>query len=110
MQFGENQLYRRVEGMEWLSKIIHQLTGMTLPIVTAKWGLPQAGLLPIKTDIHVRYGAPVEVGLPEDEPSDERVNEVFARYVTELRRIFEENALECLPPAVAASGLKISRL
>ena len=40
--FGENQLYRRVEGMEWLSRLIFRATGMTLPIVTAKFGLPQA--------------------------------------------------------------------
>lgn len=108
--FGENQLYRRVPGMEWLSRLIHKLTGLTLPIVTAKWGLPQAGLLPIATDIHVRWGRVVEVGDPEENPSEARVEEVFARYLEELNRMFDENAYECLPADVAARGLRIVRL
>ena len=46
---------------------------------TWRWGLPQAGLLPRATDIHVRYGKPVDVGAAEAEPSDARVEEVFTR-------------------------------
>lgn len=108
--FGENQLYRRVEGMEWLSKIIDKVTGMTLPIVTAKFGLPQAGLLPIGTDIHIRYGNMVDVGQKEDNPSDERVQGVLKRYQEELVRLFDANAKDCLPKAVAEKGLKIVNL
>jgi hypothetical protein len=78
--------------------------------VTAKFGLPQAGLLPIATDVHVRYGAPVEVGCPEDNPTDARVEEVFGRYLAELKRVFDENAGDCLPPTVAAAGLKVVRM
>lgn len=108
--FGENQLYRRVDGFDWLTRLIHKLTGMTLPIVRAKFGIPLSLTTPCATDVHVRYGAPVEVGAPEAEPSEERVNEVFERYVVELRRVWAENAASCLPPEVAANGLKISRL
>jgi hypothetical protein len=108
--FGENQLYRRVEGMEWLSRLIFRATGMTLPIVTAKFGLPQAGFFPIATDVHVRYGHPVDVGPREDDPSDARVEEVFGRYRAELERLFDANAGDCLPPEVAKRGLKIVRL
>jgi len=108
--FGENQLYKRVSGFEWLTKLIKQCTGMTLPIVTAKWGMPQAGAFPIATDIHIRWGKPVEVGPPDAEPSDEKVQEVYTRYVAELKRLFEANAKDCLPAAVAAKGLKIVKL
>ena len=108
--FGENQLYKRVDGFEWLTRLIRRLTGMTLPIVTAKYGLPQAGLLPITTDIHLRYGRPVEVGPAEEAPSEERVEQVFAAYLAELQRIFDEHAPACLPPEVAARGLKVVRL
>ena len=141
--------------MEWLSGLIFRTTGMTLPIVTAKFGLPQAreprrlasweacsqltrelrvrerllheivqlsnslssrcfpsqmGLLPISTDIRIRYGAAVDVGEPESDPSDARVEEVFARYLKELQRVFDSNAAACLPAAVAKRGLKVVRL
>ncbi|CAK0794616.1 unnamed protein product [Prorocentrum cordatum] len=108
--FGENQLYKRVGGLEKITKIIQRLTGMTLPIVTAKFGIPMAGLLPRATDVHIRWGNPVDVGEKEADPSDERVNEVFERYVAELQRLFDANAKDCLPPAVAAKGLKVVRL
>eukprot|EP00440_Ansanella_granifera_P071479 gb/GFBE01077576.1/.p1 GENE.gb/GFBE01077576.1/~~gb/GFBE01077576.1/.p1 ORF type:complete len:312 (+),score=41.56 gb/GFBE01077576.1/:1-936(+) len=105
--FGENQLYKRVDGMEWLTRLIKRATGMTLPIMTAKAGLPVALLLPRATDIHVRWGRLVEVGPPDPNPSDERVQEVFARYLEELQRLFDAHAMHCLPQEVAAKGLKL---
>ena len=102
-----SQLYKRVDGFEWLTRVIFKVTGMTLPIVRAKWGLPQAGFLPIATNLHIRYGYPIEVGATEDEPSDERVKAVFELYLAELRRLFDANKDQCLPPHVAAKGLKI---
>merc|ERR1712050_616757 len=105
-----NQLYKRVEGMEWLSKLVKMATGMTLPIVTAKFGIPMGGFFPLATGIHIRWGRPVDVGPPEEDPSDKRVQEIYAKYVAELQRLFDENAKDCLPPAVAAKGLKIVRL
>eukprot|EP00929_Paragymnodinium_shiwhaense_P058160 TRINITY_DN29128_c0_g1_i1.p1 TRINITY_DN29128_c0_g1~~TRINITY_DN29128_c0_g1_i1.p1 ORF type:complete len:314 (+),score=85.04 TRINITY_DN29128_c0_g1_i1:65-1006(+) len=108
--FGENQLYKRVNGFEWLSKFINKTTGMTLPIVTAKWGLPQAGLLPRATPIHIRWGKAVEVGPRNENPTDEQVQEVLERYIAELQAVFDAHAKDCLPPAVAAKGLKIVRL
>lgn len=107
--FGENQLFRRVDGMDWLTKFIYKTTGLTLPIWTGKWGIPQAPF-PIKTNVHVRWGEPVEVGPAEEDPSEERVEEVFQRYLRELQKVFYENCHECLPPEVAAKGLRIVRM
>lgn len=111
--FGENQLFKRSGSNDGkrggLTKLFKSMTGMTFPIITAKFGIPMAMIMPIKTDIHARWGAPVEVGPPEENPSDERVEEVFTRYLDELQRVFYANAHDCLPPAVAARGLKIVR-
>jgi len=108
--FGENQLYKRVNGFDWLTELIRKFTGMTLPIVLGKFNIPQAILLPRATDIHVRWGKPVDVGAPEENPSEERVQEVFEKYLAELQRVFDEHAKDCLPPAVAAKGLKVVKL
>merc|ERR1712032_1148501 len=107
---GENQMYRRVDGFEWLTRGIHKTTGMTLPIVTARFGLPMAGLMPLKSDIHLRWGNPVDVGPAEPEPSEERVQKVFSCYTAELQRLFDANAKNCLPLGVAEKGLKIVKL
>ena len=88
----------------------YKMTGMTFPMVTSKFGLPMSLFTPIATDIHIRYGRPVEVGAQEDEPSDEHVNEVFERYVEALQALFAAHASSCLPSDIAAKGLKIIRL
>lgn len=108
--FGENQLYDRVDGSEKLTDMLHKATGLMLPFFKGKAGLPLSGLTPKATDVHARWGAPVEVGDPDANPSDEKVEEVFRRYLAELQRVFYANAQECLPPDVAARGLKIVRL
>eukprot|EP00444_Apocalathium_aciculiferum_P050349 CAMPEP_0183512994 /NCGR_PEP_ID=MMETSP0371-20130417/11916_1 /TAXON_ID=268820 /ORGANISM="Peridinium aciculiferum, Strain PAER-2" /LENGTH=317 /DNA_ID=CAMNT_0025710161 /DNA_START=89 /DNA_END=1042 /DNA_ORIENTATION=+ len=108
--FGENQLYKKVDGMEKFTDMLFKVTGLALPLFTAKAGLPTAAFFPRATDIHARWGAPVEVGEPDENPSDDKVEEVFSRYLKELQRIFYANAQECLPPDVAARGLKIVRM
>lgn len=107
--FNETQMFRRVRGMDGLSDWIYRRTGFGLPIVTARFGIPMAGLLPLPTDVHVRWGRPVEVGPKELEPSDERIEKLFAKYMTALQETFDAHAAECLPPEVAAKGLAIIR-
>ncbi|CAE8639533.1 unnamed protein product [Polarella glacialis] len=107
--FGENQLFKRTGGLEWLTKRIFAATGLTIPIWSGKWGVPQ-NILPLATDIHSRWGNPVEVGPADPNPSDEKVEEVFQRYLVELQRLFYANCHECLPPSVASKGLKIVRM
>mmetsp|Transcript_33644 Transcript_33644/g.73622 ORF Transcript_33644/g.73622 Transcript_33644/m.73622 type:complete len:328 (-) Transcript_33644:115-1098(-) len=107
--FNENQLYKRVAGFDRVSELVFKLTGLAVPVATAKMGLPVAGLLPRSAEIHVRWGEPLAVGPPEPEPSDERVEALFVEYVTRLQRIFDLHAKDCLPPEVAAKGLRILR-
>lgn len=110
--FGENQTYARVHGLESISNTIFKLTGFSIPIMKCKWGLPGPFfiLFPKATDIHVRWGVPVPTGLPQPYPSDAAVEEVFHRYLANLRTVFHKHAYECLPQDVAAKGLHVIRL
>eukprot|EP00401_Gymnodinium_catenatum_P007397 CAMPEP_0117597004 /NCGR_PEP_ID=MMETSP0784-20121206/74622_1 /TAXON_ID=39447 /ORGANISM="" /LENGTH=307 /DNA_ID=CAMNT_0005399339 /DNA_START=50 /DNA_END=975 /DNA_ORIENTATION=+ len=107
--FNENQVMKRVEGLDAASDFVFRHTGFGVPAVTTKLGLPLP-LLPLSTDIHVRWAAPLEVGPADPDPSEERVEELFVQYIATLRRVFRTHAHECLPPEVAARGLKIIRL
>uniref|UniRef100_A0A7S1F445 Acyltransferase n=1 Tax=Noctiluca scintillans TaxID=2966 RepID=A0A7S1F445_NOCSC len=108
--FGENQLYTKIEGLDGASDTLFKTTGLPIPALAGKFGLPFVGLLPRSGDIHVRWGNSIDPGPAEDEPSDSRVEEVFGRYLAEIQRIFDENAFNCLPPEVAAKGLLIKRV
>lgn len=105
--FRENLMFRRVKNLDWLSNLIYQYTGFGLPFVTARWGLPMAGLLPLPTEVHVRWGVPVEVGPKEENPTEERVQALYQKYTAELVKVFDRYAGELLPPEVAKKGLKV---
>jgi len=97
--FGENQVFRTCEWGRWTSERLYGLFGIAVPIIIP-W--------PNKITLHMKWGRPVEVGPQEEHPPTERVQQVFARYVKELARLFEEHRHECLPADVAARGLTIS--
>mmetsp|Transcript_60358 Transcript_60358/g.118748 ORF Transcript_60358/g.118748 Transcript_60358/m.118748 type:complete len:338 (+) Transcript_60358:1-1014(+) len=106
--FGENQLFgtspwtRRAN--MWLYK--HLKFG-TLFVLSAS-GWPNPFLWPISgRGVHLRFGEPVDVGPKEEHPSDERVQEVYQRYVAALQKLFDRYKDDCLPPEVAARGLKV---
>lgn len=107
--FNENQIYKRVFGLDKVTQSLFKYTGFGLPILTGRFGLPMAGLLPLTTGVHVRWGMPIEVSKNEN-PADEQVEELFLLYLEGLRRIFHQHVLECLPPAVAARGLTVIRV
>eukprot|EP00929_Paragymnodinium_shiwhaense_P016969 TRINITY_DN12578_c0_g1_i1.p1 TRINITY_DN12578_c0_g1~~TRINITY_DN12578_c0_g1_i1.p1 ORF type:complete len:347 (+),score=53.69 TRINITY_DN12578_c0_g1_i1:94-1134(+) len=107
--FGENQCFKRLKSTQWFTDALYKATGVMLPLWLGKFNLPQT-IMPRATDIHCRWGRPVEVGEADPNPSDEKVEEVFQRYLVELQRVFYENAADCLPPDVAARGLKVMRM
>lgn len=108
--FNETQLFRRVPGWEHVSDQIFRATGFGLPVMTGRFGLLMAALLPLTTDIHVRWGKPVPVGPAEPDPSNERVEQLFGTYVAAVQELFDRHAAKCLPADVAARGLKVVRL
>jgi len=103
--FGENQAYTTYEWGRKFSQLAYKTLGVPLVPITGRWGLPW--LVPNKVDVHVCWGNAVSVGPKNADPTDAQVEEVFARYVAELRRVFDENKDACLPPEVAARGLTV---
>ena len=106
--FGENQLFHTYAFARPLQKWLLRKTRVGLPLFTGAWGLPFGAPLPTKTALVV--GREVAVGPPNPSPTDEQVEEVFGRYVAEVRRLFDAHAHEHLPPDVVARGLTIERI
>lgn len=70
--------------------------------------LPNPMLLPDpECEMHIRYGEPVDVGPPDENPSEERVLKVFEMYKAALQEVFDKHNDTCLPHEVAARGLTI---
>lgn len=112
--FGENQLYDTTPGVRKLNAWLYKTFRIGTLFVWGRLGLltspmlPNPLLLPAKgRGLHVRWGEPVEVGPADPEPSDEKVQAVFERYVAALQKLFNEHKDKCLPPAVAARGLEV---
>jgi len=65
-------------------------------------------MLPIfRRGLHFRWGEPVDVGPPDANPSDSKVQEVFERYVQALQKVFNSEKDRLLPKNVAAQGLEV---
>ncbi|KAG8467291.1 hypothetical protein KFE25_000607 [Diacronema lutheri] len=104
--FGENQLFSTRPALQRLARAVHARFGLPAIIPLGRWGLPWP--VPRRARVHIRFGRPVPVGPACARPSEEVVNEVFARYTAELRRLFDEHKA-LLPAGVAARGLTIVR-
>lgn len=112
--FGENQLYVTTPAVRSLNCWLYQKFKVGTLFVWGRGGLlvtpalPNPGLLPVPGGpLNVRWGEPVDVGAPDEAPSDEKVKAVFEKYSAELRRLFDAHKDKCLPPEVAAKGLKV---
>lgn len=116
--FGENQLFHTSEPLRnfnrWMYKkfqvgnlLMHGQFGIVtspialLSILGAPMILPDSG-----KELNCRMGTPVEVGPPDPNPSEEKVQEVFWRYSLALNKLFEDYKDSCLIPDVAANGLE----
>ena len=106
--FNENQMFDRVEGLDWAAAALRRITGLSVPAIKGKFGIPQL-LIPKRTDIHVRWGVPIVVERHLD-PTDDAVEKLFQTYLNHLLDLFHTFANECLPPEIAAKGLRIVRL
>jgi len=110
--FGENQL---VKTSDWTRKVnwwAYKKLSVGNLLFHGRYGIPQTPFLmnplwlPDKgKNLDCRLGEPVEVGPPDANPSEEKVQEVFSRYRAALQKLFDEHKEKCLPPEVAAKGL-----
>lgn len=94
--YGENQVLTTYEWSRRTTRKIFAASGICVPL-----------FVPVANQItcHQKFGRPVEVGEPQADPGDEVVERVFARYVEELTRMFDEYGNQCLPEDVAAKGI-----
>ena len=105
------QLYESYGGQGlrlWVAK--HLRVG--LPYFKGRWGLPFF-LAPRPGHVHFVVGRRVPTtddGRPCPNPTEEQVEAVFQRFIDEVGRLFLNNAARCLPPEVAARGLKVHRI
>lgn len=103
--FGENQLYSQNCLTRFLNRSMKRFFGLGSFFMVGRFGL----LWPVcrPRPLYWHFGSVIDVGCAEAAPSEERVREVFVRYVAELQRIFKDHAPEHLPADVAAKGLTI---
>jgi len=113
--FGENQLYRTAGWSRRLNSFFYKYFKTGNLVVIGQFGLPVTPAIPnplmlpvYKTKIHIHLGKPVEVGPKEENPSAERVKEVFDRYAAELQAVFNSEKDKYLPKEVADKGLEIT--
>jgi len=112
--FGENQLYRTTAWTRRLNSFFYRRFKAGTLVVLGQGGIPNSPVLPnplmlpvYRTGLHIRFGEPVDVGPREDNPSEERVQEAFKKYLVALRKLFDRYKDECLPRDVAARGLNV---
>mmetsp|Transcript_62589 Transcript_62589/g.135585 ORF Transcript_62589/g.135585 Transcript_62589/m.135585 type:complete len:111 (+) Transcript_62589:345-677(+) len=84
---------------------IYRKTGIPLPLVFGRWGLPW--LLPNKTPLDLVVGRKIQVQ-KKDKIEQDYVDEIFEKLKTEIIIIFE-NGKHKLDPEVARKGLVIER-
>ena len=68
----------------WCQEQIRQVCGIVMPVAT--------NILPIKCNVVTVFGSPISTGVPPTEnPSEEQIDALLARYTKELRLLFEEH-------------------
>ncbi|NXH10157.1 MOGT2 acyltransferase, partial [Bucco capensis] len=94
--FGENDLFEQVRNPKgsWLRQLQHklqQIMGISLPVFHAR-GIFQYsfGLMPYRRPICTVVGKPIPVQR-KPRPSEEEVDQVHQKYLTELSKLFEEH-------------------
>ncbi|KAL1994651.1 hypothetical protein VTN49DRAFT_2121 [Thermomyces lanuginosus] len=96
--FGENDLYEQVDSAK--HPIIHKFQllvkkalGFTIPLFHARGVFNyDVGLMPYRRPLNIVVGKPIPVERQEnrDKIDDKYINELHARYVQELRRLWED--------------------
>jgi len=99
LAFGENELYDQVDSVEhpWIHKtqmIVKKLMGFTVPLFHARGVFNyDVGLMPYRRAVNVVVGRPIKVvqqGGKDNAVDPKYLDEVHARYVDELQRIWDD--------------------
>merc|ERR1711862_631155 len=100
--FGENQLFHTSEYMRKFNRFMYKKFGLANLVFHGRGGILQTPLfmnpllLPSPgAGLHCRMGEAVEVGPPDANPSEEKVQEVFQRYIVALKKLFDEHKDQC---------------
>jgi len=112
--FGENQLYRTANWVRKLNHFFYRTFKTGNLLVLGQGSIPNSPIFPnplmlpiFRRGLHFRWGEPVDVGPPDANPSDSKVQEVFERYVQALQKVFNSEKDRLLPKNVAAQGLEV---
>jgi 2-acylglycerol O-acyltransferase 2 len=98
LAFGENDLYDQVDNERhaWIYKgqhIVKKAMGFTVPLFHARGVFNyDVGLMPYRRAINIVVGRPIQVvqqGGKEGKVDESYLDEVHARYVAELRRLWD---------------------
>lgn len=95
LAFGENELYDQFQAAEhpMVHKMqlgVKKIAGFTIPLFHARGVFNyDVGMMPYRRPVNVVVGRPVQV-MKQDKPDPEYVEELHAKYVQELRRIWDE--------------------
>jgi len=100
--FGANEIYTRWFGPHSLAARLSSVLRTSLVGWSGRWGVPFSPL-PVRGKLVIVLGAPIEVPRTES-PTDDEVDALHARYVCDLRDLFERNKGRMGAEWVAARG------
>lgn len=114
--FGENSLWPTSNFATRVNKWLYKMTGIgNVLLHSPVFKIPTSAFLPspllfprFRHPLKCRFGDQVQVGPPDDNPSTEKVLQVFDKYVASLLKLFDEHKEACLPAHVAARGLTVT--
>lgn len=92
MAFGENELFERTDveegslGVRFVARVWEGIVGHRVAFSTGRFGI----FCPKRVPLNVVVGRPIEVKQQRWEPDEKYVDEVHARYIEELGRLFED--------------------
>lgn len=112
--FGENQLFHTSDWTRNVNQWFYKKFKVGNLLVHGRLGLVNSPIIPNplllpnpNRELHIRWGEAVPVGLPDPDPTDAKVKQVFDLYCASLQKLFHEHKEHLLPKEVADKGLKI---
>ncbi|KAK2789093.1 diacylglycerol O-acyltransferase 1 [Emmonsiellopsis sp. PD_33] len=98
LAFGENELYEQVSSdqhplIRKMQLLVKRTMGFTIPLFHARGVFNyDVGLMPYRRPLNIVVGRPIQVIQQHDRAKvdDKYVDELHARYVSELQRLWEE--------------------